>query len=135
MTGFDFTALDGFDVLTVQTVISEVGLDVTKWPTEKHFSSCLGLCPNNKVTGGRVKDTRSKKVVNRAACAFRMAAQASGKSYTALGAYYRRMRNRLGPSKANTATAHKLARIVCHTLKYGKQYVDPGVDCYEQKYR
>ncbi|NIW11945.1 MAG: IS110 family transposase [Gammaproteobacteria bacterium] len=135
MTGVDFTALDGFDVLTVQTIISEIGLDATKWPTEKHFSSWLGLCPNNKVTGGRVKDTRSKKVVNRAACAFRMAAQAAGKSHTALGGYYRRMRNRLGPSKANTATAHKLACIVYRTLKYGKQYVDPGVAYYEQKYR
>ncbi len=135
MTGVDFTALDGFDVLTVQTIISEIGLDATKWPTEKHFSSWLGLCPNNKLTGGRVKDTDSKKVVNRAACAFRMAAQAAGKSHTALGGYYRRMRNRLGPSKANTATAHKLACIVYRTLKYGKQYVDPGVAYYEQKYR
>jgi transposase len=135
MIGIDFTALDGFDVLTVQTIISEIGLDATKWPTEKHFSSWLGLCPNNKVTGGRVKDTRSKKVVNRAACAFRMAAQAAGKSHTALGGYYRRMRNRLGPSKANTATAHKLACIVYRTLKYGNQYVDPGVAYYEQKYR
>jgi transposase len=135
MTGVDFTALDGFDVLTVQTIISEIDLDATKWPTEKHFSSWLGLCPNNKVTGGRVKDTRSKKVVNRAACAFRMAAQAAGKSHTALGGYYRRMRNRLGPSKANTATAHKLACIVYRTLKYGKQYVDPGVAYYEHKYR
>jgi hypothetical protein len=136
MIGLGFTTLDGFNVLTVQTVISEVGLDVTKWPTEKHFSSWLGLCPNNKVTGGgRVKDTRSKKVVNRAACAFRMAAQAAGKSHTALGGYYRRMRNRLGPLKANTATAHKLARIVYRMLKYGTDYVDPGVAYYEQKYR
>ena len=135
MIGLDLTTLDGFDVLTVQSVISEVGLDVTKWPTEKHFSSWLGLCPNNKVTGGRVKDTRSKKVVNRAACAFRMAAQAAGKNHTALGGYYRRMKNRLGPSKANTATAHKLARIVYRMLKYGTDYVDPGLDYYEQKYR
>jgi len=64
-----------------------------------------------------------------------MAAQAAGKSHTALGGYYRRMKNRLGPSKANTATAHKLACIVYRTLKYGKQYVDPGVAYYEQKYR
>ena len=135
MIGLDFTTLDGFDVLTVQTVISEVGLDVTKWPTEKHFSSWLGLCPNNKITGGSVKDTRSKKVVNRATCAFRMAAQAAGKSHTALGGYYRRMKNRLGPSKANTATAHKLARIVYRMLKYGTDYLDPGLDYYEQKYR
>jgi len=71
MIGVDLIAIDGFDVLTVQTIISEVGLDMTKWPTEKHFASWLGLCPNNKVTGGRVKDTR-------ASCAFRMAAQAAG---------------------------------------------------------
>ena len=135
MIGVDLTAIDGFDVLTVQTIISEVGLDANRWPTEKHFSSWLALCPNNKVTGGRVKDTRSKKVVNRAACAFRMAAQAAGKSHTALGGYYRRMRNRLGPSKANTATAHKLACIVYRMLKYGKEYVDPGLQYYEQKYQ
>jgi hypothetical protein len=135
MIGVDLVAIDGFDVLTVQTIISEVGLDMTKWPTEKHFTSWLGLCPNNKVTGGRVKDTRSKKVVNRASCAFRMAAQAAGKSHSALGGYYRRMKNRMGPSKAVTATAHKLARIFYRMLRYGTNYVDPGLDYYEQKYR
>jgi transposase len=135
MIGADVTAIDGFDVLTVQTIISEIGLDVTKWPTEKHFSSWLGLCPNNKITGGRVKDTRSKKVVNRAANAFRMAAQAVGRSHTALGAYYRRMKSRLGPAKACTATARKLACIFYRMLKYGKEYVDPGVEYYEQRYR
>jgi transposase len=101
----------------------------------KNTSPPVGLSPNNKVTGGSVKDTRSKKVVNRAACAFRMAARAAGKSHTALGGYYRRMKNRLGPSRANTATAHKLARIVYRMLKYGTDYVDPGLDYYEQKYR
>jgi transposase len=135
MSGVDFTAIDGFDVLTVQTIISEVGLDATRWPTEKHFSSWLGLSPNNKVTGGRVKDTRSKKVVNRAANAFRMAAQAVGKSHTPLGAYYRRMKFRMGPAKANTATAHKLACIFYRMLRYGKEYVDPAAEYYEQKYR
>jgi transposase len=135
MTGVDLIAIDGFDVLTVQTIISEVGLDVSQWPTEKHFASWLGLCPNNKITGGRRKDTRSKKVVNRAANAFRMAAQAAGKSHSALGAYYRRMKTRLGPSKANTATAHKLARIVYRMLKHGTDYVDFGLEYYEQKYR
>jgi transposase len=135
ISGVDLTALAGFDVLTVLTVISEVGLDPLKWSTEKHFSSWLGLCPNNKITGGRVYSTKSRKVVNRAANAFRMAAQAAGKSHTALGAYYRRMKSRLGPAKACTATARKLACIFYRMLKYGKQSVDPGMDYYEQKYR
>ncbi len=135
MIGVDLVAIDGFDVLTIQTIISEVGLDMAPWPTEKHFASWLGLCPNNKVTGGRIKDTRSKKVVNRAACAFRMAAQAAGKSHSALGAYYRRMKIRLGPSKAITALAHKLSRIFYRTMKYGMDYVDPGLQYYEQKYQ
>jgi len=103
ISGVDLTALAGFDVLTVLTLISEVGLDPNKWPTEKHFSSWLGLCPNNKITGGRVYNTKSRKVVNRAANAFRMADQAVGKSYTALGAYYRRMKIRMGTAKSNTA--------------------------------
>jgi len=135
MIGVDLVPVDGFDVLTIQTIISEVGLDMARWPTEKHFASWLGLCPNNKVTGGRIKDTRSKKVVNRASCAFRMAAQAAGKSHSALGGYYRRMKIRLGPSKAITATAHKLARIFYRMLRYGTDYVDPGLHYYEQKYR
>jgi hypothetical protein len=135
ISGVDLTALAGFDVLTVLTLISEVGLDPHKWPTEKHFSSWLGLCPNNKITGGKVYSTKSRKVVNRAANAFRMAAQAVGKSHTALGAYYRRMKTRMGPAKANTATARKLACIFYRMLRYGKEYVDPGVQYYEQKYR
>lgn len=135
ISGVDLTAVAGFDVLIVLTLISEVGLDPNKWPTEKHFSSWLGLCPNNKITGGRVYNTKSRKVVNRAANAFRMAAQAVGKSHTALGAYYRRMKIRMGPAKANTATARKLACIFYRTLKYGKEYVDPGVQYYEKKYR
>jgi transposase len=135
ISGMDLTALAGFDVLTVLILISELGLDPNKWPTEKHFSSWLGLCPNNKITGGRIYNTKSRKVVNRAANAFRMAAQAVGKSHTALGAYYRRMKFRMGPAKANTATAHKLACIFYRMLKYGKEYVDPGVQYYEQKYR
>jgi transposase len=135
MIGVDLIAIDGFDVLTLQTIISEVGLDMSKWPTDSHFASWLGLCPNNKVTGGRVKDTRSKKVVNRASCAFRMAAQAAGKSHSALGGYHRRMKSRLGPAKANTALAHKLSRIFYCMLRYGTDYVDPGLHYYEQKYR
>jgi transposase len=135
ITGVDLTTLAGFDVSTVQTIISEVGLDMSKWPTEKHFTSWLGFPPNNQITGGKVISTKSRKVVNRASNAFRMAAQSVGKSYSALGAFHRRLKSRLGPAKATTATARKLACIFYRALRYGMQYVDPGVKYYESKYR
>jgi transposase len=134
MAGVDFTAIDGLDVLTVLTIISEVGRDVSKWRTEKHFASWLALCPRNKVTGGKVKSSKTQPSTNRAANAFRMAAWALANSKSALGAYYRRMRSRLGAPKAITATAHKLARIFYRLLKHGHTYVDPGLDYYEQRY-
>jgi transposase len=135
MTGVDLTQIDGIDALTVQTVISEVGLDLTRWPTPKHFASWLGLCPNNKITGGKVQSTRTRRVVNRAAQAFRMAAQSLKQNDSALGAYFRRMRARLGPPAAITATAHKLARLFYILLRDGKAYVDPGASYYENKHR
>ncbi len=121
--------------MTVQTVISEVGLNPGSFPTEKHFASWLGLCPDNRITGGKVKSSKTRKVVNRAAEAFRMAAESLHSSASALGAYYRRMRARLGAPKAITATAHKLARIFYRLWKNGEAYLDPGVDYYEQKYK
>ncbi|MCU0396219.1 MAG: transposase [Chitinophagaceae bacterium] len=114
ISGVDFTQIDGLHVLTVQTILSEVGLDPDKFPSAKNFASWLGLCPNNRITGGQVKSSKTRKVVNRAAEAFRLGAQAVANSTTALGAYYRRMRARLDPPKAITATAHKLARIFYH---------------------
>jgi transposase len=133
--GVDLTEVAGFKTITIQTLISECGTNVDKWPTEKHFTSWLGLCPNNKITGQRIKSTASRKVVNRAAAALRMAAQTLHHSKTAIGAFYRRMRAKIGPAKANTATARKLACIYYRMLKYGKEYVDPGMEYYEEKYR
>jgi transposase len=135
ITGVDFTKINGFDTLITQTIISEVGLDAGKWPTEKHFTSWLGLCPNHKITGEKVKSSKTRKVFNRAANAFRLAAQSAGNSKTYIGAYFRRMKARLGAPKAITATAHKLARIFYRILKYGEEYVDRGVDYYENQYR
>jgi transposase len=135
ITGVDFTQIDGLNVLSVQNIISEVGLDPGAFPTAKHFTSWLGLCPNNRITGGNIKSSNTRKVVNRAATAFRIAAQALSTSLSALGAYYRRMRSRLGAPKAVTATAHKLARIFYHLWKTGDQYKDIGIDYYEQKYK
>jgi transposase len=112
MTGVDLTQIDGIDELTALKVISEIGLDMTRWPTGKHCASWLGLCPGNKLSGGKRYRMRSKPTANRAATALRLAAQGLVKSHSALGAYSRRMRTRLGAPKAMTATAHKLARGV-----------------------
>lgn len=134
VTGTDFSAIPGFDVLTAQTMVAEVGLDMNKWPTEKHFTSWLGLSPNNQITGGKVFRTRTKKVVNKASIALRMAALNLGKGKTALSGYYRRMKNKLGTPKAITATARKLACLFYRLLKYGQDYVERGLEAYERQY-
>jgi transposase len=135
MVGVDLTAIDGLDALTVQAIITEIGVDVSPWPTVKHFTSWLCLAPYNDISGGKVLRRRSKKTQNRATTAFRLAAQSVSRSQSALGGFYRRMRARHGPAKANKATAHKLARIVYHMLKNRTAYVDPGQTHYEEQYR
>jgi transposase len=135
LTGVDLTAIDGIDAMTAQTVVSESGFDMSRFATEKHYSSWLGLCPNHQITGGKVRRRRTRKVRNRAAAALRVAAQSLHKSKTALGAFYRRLRARLGPAKATTATAHKLAILIYRMLKYGLQYVDQGQQAYEKQYQ
>ncbi len=119
----------------MQTIISEVGTDMSKWPTEQHFSSWLGLSPINKITGEKVFRSRTNKVKNRASEAFRMSAQAISKTQTALGAFFRRIKARAGAPKAITATARKIACLFYRLLKYGEDYVEQGVEKYEQKYR
>ncbi len=135
IAGVDFTDIPGLDVLNVQSILSEVGLDPSPFPTSKHFCSWLGLCPNNRITGGRIKSSQTRKNSNRAARAFRLGAQSVGRSDTALGAFYRRMRGRLGAPKAITATAHKLARIFYRMWESGEAYEEQGGDYYEEKYK
>lgn len=135
MTGVDLTAIDGIDALTAQVVLSEVGTDMNKWPTSKHFASWLGLCPDNQITGGKVRHRQRKKTNNRANTALRIAAQTLSHSQSALGAFYRRLRAKHGPAKANVAAAHKLARIIYQMLKNKVAYVDPGLVKYEQQHR
>jgi transposase len=135
LTGVDLTEIDGVDELTVQKVLSEIGTDMSKWPTVKHFTSWLRLCPNNKITGGKVIQTGVQPTKNRASAALRVAAASLKSSDSALGAYFRRMRARLGTPAAITATAHKLARIIYFMLKERKPYHDFGADYYEQQYR
>jgi transposase len=133
--GVDLTQVDGVDELTIQKVLSEIGTDMSKWPTEKHFTSWLRLCPNNRVTGGKVKQTGVQPTQNRASTALRVAAASLHHSDSALGAFYRRIRARSGAPAAVTATAHKLARIIYAMLKDRKPYQDVGAHYYEQQYR
>jgi len=135
ISGVDLTRIDGIDVMVAQTVISEVGLDMSRWKTEANFASWLGLCPDNRISGDRVLGKGTRHVVNRAATALRMAATTLLKSKSYLGAQYRRMRTKLGAPKAITAMAHKLARLVYRMLKYGQQYVDKGMQYYDERYR
>ena len=121
--------------MTGQTVISEVGLDMSRWPSENHFASWLGLCPSNELSGGRILKKRTRKVVNRAATAFRMAASTLRTSQSYLGAKFRRLRSRLGPPKAITAMARTLAILFYRMLKFGQDYLDRGTEFYEQRQR
>ena len=135
ISGLDLTRIDGINVMIAQTIVAEVGLDMSRWPTEAHFASWLGLCPDNKSTGGRIYHRGTRHVENRAAAAFRMAATSLWRSKTYLGAKFKRLRTRLGAPKAITAMAHSLARLVYRMLKYGQDYVDKGMDFYQQRYQ
>jgi len=133
LTGVDLTVVDGLDDSRAQTVLAEIGADMSKWPTVKHFCSWLGLAPHNDITGGKVVKSRTMPVHNRAAQALRMAAQSLNRSQSALGAFYRRMRPRLGGEQAVVATAHKLARIIYYLLKHHVPYRPVTAEVYDQR--
>jgi transposase len=135
IAGVDVTRIDGIDALTAQTVFAEVGFDLSAFATEHHFASWTRLCPNNRITGGRVRSARTRPGPNRVALAFRRAAQSLHHSHSALGGFYRRMVARMGPGKATTAVAHKLARLFYRMVRYGQDYVDQGEKQYQQRYQ
>ena len=135
MCGVDLTRIDGIDVTTALVVVSEVGSDMGKFASDKHFASWLGLCPGTKITGGKVMSGKTKRCANRAAQALRLAAAALRSSQSALGAYYRRMCARMDRPKAVTAAAHKLARLIYAMLTNGEEYTDRGQDYFEERYR
>ncbi len=135
MTGVNLTQIVGLNTPTVLTIIAEVGLDMSRWPTSKHFASWLGLCPGSKISGGKNFSSKSKPSANRAAHAFRMAAFSLHRSQTAIGAFLRRKKAQLGSPKAITATAHKIARIFYEMLKNRTEYKDLGVDYYQARYK
>jgi transposase len=135
MAGVDLTALEGIEATTALVVLSEIGTDMNRWPREKHFGSWLGLAPNPKQSGGKVKSSATRPGVNRAAQALRLAAKHLQRSQSALGAFFRRIAARRGLAKAITATASKLARIIDALLKYGTAYVAQGLEADETAYR
>jgi transposase len=135
MTGVDLTQVDGLDALTIQTVLSITGADMSSWPTAKHFASWLHVCPNNKITGGKVRNRSTLPTQNRAALVLRVAAMTLRRSNSALGAFFRRVRTQHGTPVAITATAHKLARIIYAMLKRRTPYHDIGATYFEEQHR
>lgn len=131
--GVDLTAIEGIGGLVGLTMLTEVGPDLSAFPSEKHFCSWLGVCPDNRISGGKVLNTRTRRVVNRLADALRIAATTLERSQSALGAFYRRMKAKLGAAEAITATAHKLARLIYRLIKHGEAYVREGIEKYEKK--
>jgi transposase len=135
VAGVDLTAIEGIEESTALIVLSEIGTERSRWPSEKHFGSWLGLAPNPKKSGGRVKSSATRPGVNRAAQALRLAAKNLQRSQSALGAFFRRIAARRGLAKAITATAYKLARIIYAMLTHGMAYVAQGLEAYETAYR
>lgn len=120
--GFDLTQVPGFHGLTSYAVFAELGSDLSKFSTSANFSSWMGICPDNRISGGKILSVRTRKVKNRVALALRRAASSLAHSQSPLGDFFRRMRSRLGPAKAITATAHKLARILFHLMTTRQPY-------------
>jgi transposase len=135
LTGVDVVAIPGVNASTVPTILSEIGLDLRKWPHAKAFCSWLGLAPHHEVSGGKILRRSTLKTRNRAGQAFRLAAQAVSRRQNGLGAFYRRMRARLGPKSAIVATAHKIARIVDHLLTHRTSFRDLSAAAYERRTR
>jgi transposase len=134
MTGVDLVRVSGLQAHTILKVLSETGLDMSRWPSAKHFGSWLGLAPNNRVSGGKVLSRKTRPSANRAAAALRVAAQALHHSQSALGAFLRRKAAQIGMPKAITAAAYKLARIIYQMLTEGTAFVERGQDYYERAY-
>jgi transposase len=135
ISGVDLTEIDGIDTTSALKIIAEIGIDMSRWKTDKHFTSWMSLAPGAKISGGKVLSSATQKNANRAAQAFRMAAFSLTRSKSYLGSYFRRMKARLGAPKAITATARKIATIVYKMLKNRTSYIDLGQDYYEERYQ
>jgi transposase len=130
--GIDLSQIDSIGPQTALQIIAEIGTDMRRWKSEKHFTSWLALAPNNKVSGGRLLSSRTPPSANRAAVMLRRCAMSLGKTSTALGAFYRRLAARAGKAKAITATARNLALLVYRLMSGNFLYNDPGATAYHQ---
>ena len=135
LLGKDLTQIHGIGPYLALKLISECGDDLSAWPSAKHFTSWLCLAPSNKVSGGKVLSSKTRRSGSRAAALLRLAAVTIGRTETALGAFYRRLSARIGKAKAVTATARKIAVLFYNALRHGMDYVDPGAQYYETRYR
>ncbi len=134
IAGVDLTTIDGIDVMTAQTILAEVGADLSAFQNEDHFASWLGLTPSKDITGGKVIGRGRRKVKNRVGQALRMAASTLRNSQSYLGARYRYLRNRFDVKAAGVkAMARHLAVLVYRLLRYGQAWVDQGAVRFEQK--
>jgi transposase len=133
--GVDLTQINGLGPSLALKLVGECGTNLTAWPSAKHFTSWLGLAPHNKISGGKVLSSKTRRTRNRAASLLRLVASSVGRTDTALGAFYRRLSARVGKAKAITATARKIAVLFYNTLRHGMSYVDPGATYYEDRYQ
>lgn len=134
-TGVNLLEIPGMESSTLVKILSEIGTDMSRWPTSAHFVSWLSLCPGNKISGGEVLNSRTKPSSNRVAQALRVAAHTLYRSQTALGNFFRRMRCKFGAPKAITAVAHKMAKIIYHMLKFKTSFRELGAAYYENQYQ
>jgi transposase len=133
--GTDLTQIHGLGPSLALKLVAECGTDLRAWKTAKHFTSWLCLAPGNKISGGKLLSSRTRRSSSRAAALLRLAATTIGRSDTALGAFYRRLSSRIGKQKAVTATARKIAVLFYNTLRFGMTYHDPGAAAYEERHR
>jgi len=135
LAGADLTQIDTIGPYAALRLVTEIGTDMTRWRTERHFTAWLTLAPKNKVSGGRLISSKTQPSASRAAAVLRMCAMVASRTSTALGAYYRRLAYRIGKPKAITATARKLAILVYRVLRGDLDYRDPGAEAYEAHHR
>lgn len=130
--GVDLTTIPGIDVSTALKLISEIGTDISCWPTVKHFCAWLGLCPGTRISGGRRLSSHTSHSTNKAATILRMSASGLYRNQSVFGAHLRRMKARMGPVEATTATAHKMARTIYFMMRDKKDYIEAGADYYDK---
>ena len=133
--GVDLTQIHGLGPYLALKLVGECGTNLAAWPSAKHFTSWLGLAPHNKISGGKVLSSKTRRTSNRASSLLRLAALTVGRTDTALGAFFRRLSARVGKAKAITATARKIAVLFYNTLRHGMSYADPGATYYEDRYK